>query len=69
MKRAEAIQLMRDNPDTKITHEYFSDEEWLAMSKDGYVYSEDGINWGADISDWHNTCLTNTGFEEGWEIF
>lgn len=40
MKRAEAIQLMRDNPDTKITHEYFSDEEWLAMGKDGYVYSE-----------------------------
>lgn len=68
MKRDEAIEFMRKNPDSKVRNEYFSPDEWLAMHSDGYVYSEDGVNWGADISDWFKTCLTLKGFEDNWEI-
>lgn len=68
MKRTEAILAMRNDPKVRIRHKYFDSTEWLSMTKDGYVYSEDGIDWGADSSDWYNTCLTLPSFEDGWEI-
>lgn len=70
MIRAEAIQAMRDGD--KVTHSYFSPEEYLFMEKEE-VSSEDGVHWGYinDPRHFEGTCLdpTDPEFYDGWSIF
>lgn len=69
MTRNEAIQAMKAG--LKITHTYFSADEYLCMKEDGKVWSEDGVCWGY-LTAWQmkGTCLDsfNEKFDDGWNI-
>jgi hypothetical protein len=73
MTQKDVINFMRENIDVKVTHQYFSPNEWIAINKEGEIYSEDGVNWGY-INDPHHfegTCLdpADDKFKEGWDMF
>lgn len=63
MTKEEAIEHMLDG--TKVTHKYFSDDEWVTI-KNGLILLEDGITctsndfWKYRQSDFYNN---------GWELF
>lgn len=41
MTRSEAMAAIQADPNVKVTHDYFSPEEYLYM-KDGKIYTEEG---------------------------
>ena len=64
MDKAEAIQQMKLGK--KLTHRYFSDDEWVTIDKHGQILLEDGVTcsqyefWNHRKQDWWN---------DGWSLF
>jgi len=65
MNKAEAIKVMMSGK--KVTHEYFTHDEWITSNKDGSVYIlEDGVEISpAEFWRWR----TDDCYNEGWELF
>jgi len=65
MTREEAISICRSGK--KITHEYFSDDEFVEYSG-GQFFTEDGYPMGQL---WNEFWTIRTGgcWENGWSIF
>lgn len=61
MTRQEAISALRKGH--KITHEYYSPDEWLMMI-DGRLITEDGEDQGMFIDSF---WTKQQPFEDGWE--
>ena len=63
MTKQEAIQSMEEG--YKVTHEYFTDEEWMKLRNGVYIF-EDGVKctpnefWKHRQAEWYN---------EGWSIY
>lgn len=71
MNKQAAINLMKRNPLVKITHQYFSSEEYIYM-KDGDIYDENEYRMteiGPDSSINFWTDRTGPEWEEGWSIY
>lgn len=72
MTRSEMISFITGNPYKRVKHRLFSDEEYLYLANDGYVYEESDYlfeTW--DPSDWaHNGLRTRSGgvWETGWSL-
>ena len=71
MNRQAAINLMMREPQIKITHQYFSPDEYIYM-KNGYIYDENdyqltGNHFNDGIDFW--TDRTGPEWEEGWSIY
>jgi hypothetical protein len=63
ISKDEAIMIMKHGG--KVTHEYFTSEEWVTMKNNFTVVTEDGY----EIPDhlfWNDR--KNPGFEKGWAI-
>lgn len=63
MTRQEAYNAMKNGE--KITHHYFSKDEYYEMKNGNGIFAEDGVNhtavfWSGDNNDWR---------ADGWEIF
>lgn len=43
MTSKEAYEAMENG--SKVTHEYFSSNQYLYMRKDGIIYDEEGCSW------------------------
>lgn len=68
MTRNEMVEFIKNNPHVKITHTYFSSEEYIYSDSSGKVYTEEGYLF----EDWHsNEYLGHNGIRmrkgEGWE--
>lgn len=71
MNKQAAINLMKRSPLVKITHQYFSSEEYIYM-KDGDIYDESGYRMtgiGPDSSINFWTDRTGPEWDEGWSIY
>jgi len=66
MTRAEALQAMIDGH--KVTHEYFTDDEFIYM-KGQNIWSEDGYNFGTVYAEFWQTKSDNPCFGDGWSIY
>lgn len=63
MTRFMAIQHMRAG--RKVTHKYFTPEEWATM-ENGQIVLEDGVRCSpAEFWKWRQ----ESGFDDGWKIF
>jgi hypothetical protein len=63
MTRAEAIKAMREGK--KVTHRYFTPEEWATQEK-GEILLEDGVRC-SPAEFWRDR--TTQWFDDGWELF
>lgn len=63
MKRAEAITAMREGK--KVTHKYFSPEEWATQDK-GEILLEDGVRCSPALF-WMDRKTPM--FDDGWELW
>jgi len=63
MSRAEAIKAMREGK--KVTHKYFSPDEW-ATQENGEIVLEDGVRC-APAEFWRYRM--SEIFNDGWELF
>lgn len=71
MNRQAAINLMMRGPQIKITHQYFSPDEYIYMI-DGEIYDENDYRMKCNEPNGHITFWTDrTGpeWEEGWSIY
>lgn len=65
MTKQEAIEAMKQG--NKLTHTYFTDEEWVKSDQRGIVYIlEDGVECSS-YEFWR--CRTDESYNEGLEIF
>lgn len=64
MTKQEAIQLMKEGK--KVTHIYFSDNEWVTMLPDGRYTFEDNCICSA-VGFWHDR--QSTQFQTDWSEF
>jgi hypothetical protein len=64
MTRQEALEAMLDGH--KVTHQYFTPEEWATMNDKGMVVLEDGVVCSA-AEFWRNR--SNDCFDKGWSYF
>ena len=65
MTRTEALNAMQKGH--KVTHDYFSPEEYCYM-KDGCIYTEEGYNVGGPKSEFWSIRSGND-WEEGWHLY
>lgn len=63
MTREEAITAMKNGE--KVTHGYFSDDEWMTM-KDGDIVTEDGYKHN-EVEFWAYRQIE--AWNDGYEIF
>lgn len=75
MTRNEMIAYMKANPYNKISHNLFSDDEYIYAGWDGYVYDENGYlfeDWDSMVDKWsgHNGIRLRDGemWEDGWYV-
>lgn len=69
MTRQEVIKFLKLCPNHKVTHRYFSDNEWLHSKGDGKVYDENGYLF-EDWTSQHNCGLRlreGGAWEDGWK--
>lgn len=64
MTKKEAIKLMKKG--VKMTHKYFSDDEWIYIGNDGRYVLEDGVECDYDEF-WH--CRQDEQWNNDWSIF
>lgn len=74
MTRDEMIAFIKENPNIKIKHEYFSPDEYIYSKENGDVYTEEGYLF----EDWYNSKFTGhngirmrkgDGWETGWSLY
>lgn len=64
MSWEDAKEAMRNGE--KVTHQYFSDNEWMKGTSNPFMYMfEDGVK----IAEGEFFRWRKTGFTDGWEIF
>lgn len=64
MIKCEAIQAMRNGE--KVTHRWFSPNEWMTLTKDGMMLLEDGVVCHPrEIWDYR----TDSSWDDGYSIF
>jgi hypothetical protein len=64
MTRFEAAQALKEGK--KLTHRYFSPNEWVMGIHDGYYLLEDGVQCtAAEFWKWRQKPM----FDDDWEIF
>lgn len=63
MNKAEAIEKMKAGE--KLTHPYFSDDEWVTMV-DGQMLLEDGVKCSV-LEFWR--WRTDSSWDNNWSIF
>lgn len=75
MTRTEMIEFIKKYPYVHITHNLFSDDEYIYSDIDGLVWDENGYlfeNWDsvADMWSGNNGIRMRTGgmWEDGWYI-
>lgn len=75
MTRDEMIEFMDENPNVHITHDLFSDDEYIYSDIDGLIWDEKGYlfeNWDSVTDMWsgNNGIRMRTGgiWENGWHI-
>ncbi len=66
MTRDEAIRAM--NYGCKVTHSYFTDDEYIYM-EDHDIISEEGYNFGGVFGEFWWEKSTNENFDEGWSVY
>jgi hypothetical protein len=66
MTRDEAIRAMKYG--CKVTHTYFTDEEYIYM-KDSNIFSEEGYDFGGVFAEFWWEKSTNICFDDGWSIY
>ena len=64
MTKQEAIQAM--NEGKKVTHQHFTDDEWMKLAAPGLYEFEDGYEWPS-LSFWEDR--KDDSWETGWSIF
>lgn len=74
MTRDEIIKYMKQHHGSKVTHEYFSDDEYIYMEPNGCIRDENHYL----VEDWysmgpgaHNLMRMRKGgvWEEGWNVY
>lgn len=65
MNKKEAIKAMQAGE--KITHTYFSPEEWMTIDNDGKILLEDGVR--CSRSEFFNKERSGPDWEEGYSIW
>lgn len=73
MDRSTMIVFMEENPNVKITHWLFSDDEYIYQKEDGKVYEENGYlfeDWYSEGAGQHNGIRMRNGgnWETGWKV-
>lgn len=73
MDRSSMIELIKENPNVKITHWLFSDDEYIYQKDNGKIYDENGYlfeDWYSEGAGQHNGIRMRKGgsWETGWEI-
>lgn len=64
MKKAEAMVLMMEGK--KVTHRFFSKDEYITMNKEGFIIDEN--NYKLDpVEFWH--YRTGKDWFDGWELY
>jgi hypothetical protein len=64
MTKEEAIQEMRAGK--KVTHRYFSPEEWVTMGTEGQIVLEDGVECSPEeFWQWR----TDDSYKTDWELW
>lgn len=63
MTRADAIKAMREGK--KVTHKYFSPEEWATLDNDK-ILLEDGVR--CEFDEFWRYRISKI-FDDGWEIY
>lgn len=74
MTRDEMIAFIKENPNVKIKHEYFSPDEYIYSKEDGEVYTEEGHlfeDWYSSEFTGHNEIRMRKGdgWESGWSLY
>lgn len=64
MIKAEAIQAIENGQ--KVTHEYFTDKEWVCLDESGMYKTEDGYLTDQSVF-W--AYRTDISWETGWSVF
>ena len=65
MTREDALEMIIGGE--KVTHEYFSDDEFIYM-KDDDIYTEEGFNMGT-VNDEFWIIRKTEMFDDGWSIY
>lgn len=70
LTREEAIAILRTNPNVKVSHELFSEDEFLTGNGCGNIFDENGYPFEDWISSHINGMRMRTDylFENGWYI-
>lgn len=71
MTKDTMIVFMNENPNVKITHDLFSEDEYIYQKEDGKVYDENGYLFEDWYSDYIHDGLrmrTNKCWENGWRV-
>lgn len=68
------IVFIKENPNVKITHEYFSPDEYIYSKENGEVYTEEGYlfeDWYSNEFTGHNGIRMRKGddWETGWSLY
>ena len=66
MTREQALQAMKYG--CKVTHTYFTDEEYIRM-EDHDIFSEEGYNFGTVFAEFWWEKRDNKNFDDGWSVF
>jgi len=64
MTKSEAIQAMREGK--KVTHRYFTDDEWVKITPTGLYEFEDGVVCPSLLF-WQDR--QGEYWEDGWDVF
>lgn len=71
MTRSEMIAYIKANPYHRISHKYFSDDEYIYSAHDGYVYDENGYLFECwdDPCHWYGIREREGGYwEDDWYV-
>ena len=66
------IDFIKSNPRVKVTHESFTDSEYIYADKSGNVWDECGYlfeDWKTDASSGLRLRIGDSGFENGWTLY
>ena len=63
MTKTEALQAMKDGK--RVSHYYYTQDEFLSMDKNGHIYTEEGYDMGTEKSEF---WVFIQKWEDGWSI-